>query len=201
MEKLLECFDHPTPLTSCEHIARVLLTWVNNHYNDFEVNARLYEFLEIFDDRLQNHEEEVRSPQRRLFAHSCLLQHIRSWRRLINLSCFTRASIRTITVTRSTRDDLLNFQTIGGSDTLANIGIFVSKVEKNSKVYEAGLKRGDQVCQLFPRRSDSIRSTVLSKESTVRMNCSCWHLKDEWIVLRWILYVRTLSSTNTIHFS
>jgi hypothetical protein len=44
---------------SCEHIARIVLAWVNNHYNDFETNTKLYEFLEIFDDRLQNHENEV----------------------------------------------------------------------------------------------------------------------------------------------
>ena len=45
---------------SCEHIARVVLSWVNNHYNDFETNIKLYEFLELFDDRLQNHETEVK---------------------------------------------------------------------------------------------------------------------------------------------
>ena len=57
--KLLECFDHPPQSNSCEHVARVVLTWVNNHYNDFETQAHLYEFLELFDDRLQNHEDDV----------------------------------------------------------------------------------------------------------------------------------------------
>ncbi|CAF2043483.1 unnamed protein product [Rotaria magnacalcarata] len=127
--KLLDYFDNHRNSASCEHIARVVLSWVNNHYNDFETNTKLYEFLEIFDDRLQNHE----------------LEHIRSWRHLINLACFTRASIRYITLTRSTRDDVLNFNILGGTDTLANNGIFVSKVEKNSKAYEAGLRRGDQI--------------------------------------------------------
>ncbi len=58
--KLLEFFDENIHSMSCEHIARVVLSWVNNHYNDFETNTKLYEFLEIFDDRLQNHETEVR---------------------------------------------------------------------------------------------------------------------------------------------
>jgi Rap guanine nucleotide exchange factor 2 len=127
--KLLEFFDENIHSMSCEHIARVVLSWVNNHYNDFETNSKLYEFLEIFDDRLQNHETE----------------QIRSWRYLINLACFTKASIRNVTITRSTRDDVLNFNILGGSDTLANNGIYVSKVEKNSKAYEAGLRRGDQI--------------------------------------------------------
>ncbi|CAF0888167.1 unnamed protein product [Rotaria sordida] len=127
--KLLKYFDQYKNSIICEHIARVVLSWVNNHYNDFETNIKLYEFLEIFDDRLENHE----------------IEHIRSWRHLINLACYTKATIRNITLTRSTRDDVLNFNILGGTDTLANNGIFVSKVEKNSKAYEAGLRRGDQI--------------------------------------------------------
>lgn len=59
-DKLLNYFDEHSNLTSLEHIARVVLSWVNNHYNDFETNTKLYEFLEVFDDRLQHHEKEVR---------------------------------------------------------------------------------------------------------------------------------------------
>ncbi|UJR30940.1 hypothetical protein I4U23_018452 [Adineta vaga] len=128
-DKLLNHFDVNGGLSSCEHVARVVLSWVNNHYNDFESNTKLYEFLEVFDDRLQHHENE----------------QIQSWRYLIDLACFTKASRRNVTITRSTRDDVLNFNILGGSDTLANNGIFVSKVEKNSKPYEAGLRRGDQI--------------------------------------------------------
>jgi hypothetical protein len=54
---------------SCEHIARVVLSWVNNHYNDFESNTKLYEFLEIFDERLQNHETEVKSSTKKKFFY------------------------------------------------------------------------------------------------------------------------------------
>ncbi len=83
---------------------------------------------------------------------------MKSWRYLLNLACFTKASIRTIILTRSTRDDILNFNILGGSDTLANNGIFVSKVERNSKVYEAGLRRGDQVILFRMKSFDFISS-------------------------------------------
>ena len=64
-KNLLDCFEKPTDTISSEHIARVLLSWVNNHYNDFETNTKLYEFLERFDDCLQNHEDEVNRVQLR----------------------------------------------------------------------------------------------------------------------------------------
>lgn len=71
---------------------------------------------------------------------------MKTWKYLLNLACLTKASIRTITITRSTRDDVLNFHILGGSETsTVNQGIFVSKVERNSKAYESGLRRGDQV--------------------------------------------------------
>ncbi|CAF0850292.1 unnamed protein product [Rotaria sp. Silwood1] len=127
--KLLENFHNTNNSTSPEHIARIVLSWVNNHYNDFESNTKLYEFLEKFHDCLQHHVHE----------------YMISWRHLLNLACFTKASIRTIIITRSTRDDPLNFKILGGSDTSINNGIFVSKVEPNSKAYEVGLRRGDQI--------------------------------------------------------
>ncbi|CAF0905048.1 unnamed protein product [Adineta ricciae] len=129
LNKLLECFQKSTNLTICEHVSRVILSWVNNHYNDFESNTQLNEFLEKFDDELQHHDGEG----------------MRSWKYLLNLACFTRASVRIITLTRSTRDDVLNFNILGGSDTVTHNGIFVSKVECHSKAYEAGLRRGDQI--------------------------------------------------------
>ncbi|CAF1161556.1 unnamed protein product [Adineta steineri] len=127
--KLLEYFNKNLNSTLSEHIARVILSWINNHYNDFESNSKLNDFLEKFDDLLQHYDGEF----------------MRSWKYLLNLACFTKASIRTVTITRSTRDDILNFNILGGSDTLTNNGIFVSKVERNSKAYDAGLRRGDQI--------------------------------------------------------
>jgi Rap guanine nucleotide exchange factor 2 len=57
--KLLEYFHKNINSLSSEHIARVILSWVNNHYNDFESNSKLNEFLEKFDDYLQHHDTEV----------------------------------------------------------------------------------------------------------------------------------------------
>ncbi|CAM4815277.1 unnamed protein product [Rotaria magnacalcarata] len=129
--------------TSSEHIARVVLSWVNNHYSDFESNPKLSEFLEKFDDYLQHRVPEC----------------MRSWRHTFNLICYTKSSIRTITITRSTRDDILNFEILGGSDTLANNGIFVSKIERHSKVYEVGLRRGDQILSVNGQSFDYLTNT------------------------------------------
>lgn len=90
------------------------------------------------------------------------MQHIRSWRHLINIACFTRATVRHITLTRSTRDDVLNFNILGGTDT-SNNGIFVSKVEKDSKAYEAGLRRGDQV-SLQCQKGKYLRLRLIRKQ-------------------------------------
>ncbi|CAF1173023.1 unnamed protein product [Rotaria sordida] len=153
--KLLENFHNTNNSTSSEHIARIVLSWVNNHFNDFESNSKLYEFLEKFDDFLQHH------------AHEYMI----SWRHLLNLACFTKASIRTITLTRSTRDDILNFKIIGGSDTHSNNGIFVSKVEQNSKAYEAGLRRGDQILSVNGQSFDH-----LTNARALEFLCNTTHL-------------------------
>jgi glutamyl/glutaminyl-tRNA synthetase len=62
--KLLEYFNKNINSISSEHIARVILSWVNNHYNDFESNTKLNEFLEKFDDYLQHHESEVETKKK-----------------------------------------------------------------------------------------------------------------------------------------
>lgn len=63
--------------------------------------------------------------------------------RLLNFTCTMKARPRTVTLTRSTKDEVLHFQICGGSEK--SCGIFITKVEKDSKAYEAGLKCGDQV--------------------------------------------------------
>lgn len=63
--------------------------------------------------------------------------------RLLNIACAAKAQTRNITLTRATREEVLHFSVLGGQER--GCGIFISKVEKGSKAYEAGLKRGDQV--------------------------------------------------------
>lgn len=55
--KILETFTKTSDNDLCEHLARVILSWINNHYHDFESNAQLNEFLEKFDDYLQHHQQ------------------------------------------------------------------------------------------------------------------------------------------------
>lgn len=59
VKKLMDTFHANIDSSLSEHIARVILSWVNNHYNDFESNPKLHEFLETFDEFLQNHSAEV----------------------------------------------------------------------------------------------------------------------------------------------
>ena len=63
--------------------------------------------------------------------------------RLLNIACAAKALARTIVLSRKGRDEVLHFMVLGGIER--GCGIFISKVEKNSKAHELGLKRGDQV--------------------------------------------------------
>jgi len=63
--------------------------------------------------------------------------------RLLNIARTAKAQPRTIVLTRATRDEILRFIVVGGTDH--GCGIFINKVEKGSKPDVAGLKRGDQV--------------------------------------------------------
>ncbi|KAG8191865.1 hypothetical protein JTE90_019800 [Oedothorax gibbosus] len=66
--------------------------------------------------------------------------------RLLNIACATKARNRTVTLARSTRDEVLHFHILGGYER--GFGVFVSKVDKGSKAEEVGLKRGDQILEV-----------------------------------------------------
>ena len=75
--------------------------------------------------------------------------------RLLNIACGAKARNRSVTLTRATREEVLHFSVLGGLER--GCGIFISKVEKGSKAYEAGLKRGDQVIVFRGFYMDSLR--------------------------------------------
>ncbi|XP_052780922.1 rap guanine nucleotide exchange factor 6-like isoform X6 [Mya arenaria] len=131
--RLLEWFGDPKLRAK---VTRVVLLWVNDHFNDFETNADMSEFLEHFEELM----EEERD------LDKCTRAQMKGQLRLLNLACASKARPRTVTLTRATRDEVLYFQILGGLER--GCGIFIKKVEKGSKAYEAGLKRGDQILEV-----------------------------------------------------
>ncbi|XP_021348179.1 rap guanine nucleotide exchange factor 2-like isoform X4 [Mizuhopecten yessoensis] len=112
-------------------VTRVVLLWVNNHFIDFEMDACMCDFLEKFEKLLE----------RELSSDTMIGQS-----RLLNIACAAKACPRTVTLTRATREEVLHFSVLGGQER--GFGIFISKVERASKAYEAGLKRGDQILEV-----------------------------------------------------
>ncbi|CAL1529208.1 unnamed protein product [Lymnaea stagnalis] len=124
VKNLLEWFKNDEVKTS---VTRVVLYWVNNHFNDFETNPDMCDFLEHFE---------------------CLLEREKMMGQLslLNMACAAKARLRTVTLTRATREEILHFSILGGLER--GHGIFVTKVQQGSKAFEAGLKRGDQILEV-----------------------------------------------------
>ncbi|XP_048248295.1 rap guanine nucleotide exchange factor 6-like isoform X4 [Haliotis rufescens] len=128
--KLLEWFGQPILRSK---VTRVVLLWVNNHFNDFETDTSMCEFLEEFETLLEKEPD-------------ALSEKMIGQMRLLNIACAAKARVRTITLTRATREEILRFQILGGCER--GHGIFITKVERGSKAFEAGLKRGDQILEV-----------------------------------------------------
>ncbi|KAK9736137.1 Ras association (RalGDS/AF-6) domain [Popillia japonica] len=110
-----------------DRVTRVVLLWVNNHFTDFETDPDMIEFLETFEQGLEN-------------------EKMIGQLRLLNIACAAKARLRNVVLARSNRDEPLDFQILGGYER--NFGIFISKVHKKSKAEEVGLKRGDQILEV-----------------------------------------------------
>ncbi|PRD35235.1 UNVERIFIED_CONTAM: Rap guanine nucleotide exchange factor 2 [Trichonephila clavipes] len=123
-ENLLRWFADPHLR---DKVTRVVLLWVNNHFTDFETDPEMMEFLETFEAGLER-------------------EKMQSQLRLLNIACATKARNRTVTLARSTRDEVLHFHILGGYER--GFGVFVSKVDKGSKAEDVGLKRGDQILEV-----------------------------------------------------
>ena len=122
--QLLEWFKDPDVR---DRVTRVVLLWVNNHFTDFETDPDMIDFLETFEQGLEN---EKMSGQLRL----------------LNIACAAKARLRNVVLARSSREEPLNFQILGGFER--NFGIFISKVDKKTKAEDVGLKRGDQIIEV-----------------------------------------------------
>lgn len=110
-----------------DRVTRVVLLWVNNQFTDFETDPEMIEFLETFEQCLEN-------------------EKMKGQLRLLNIACATKARMRNVVLTRPSRDEPLNFQILGGFER--HFGIFISKVDKKSKAEDVGLKRGDQILEV-----------------------------------------------------
>ncbi|KAG7176473.1 Rap guanine nucleotide exchange factor 2-like [Homarus americanus] len=110
-----------------DRVTRVVLLWVNNHFTDFEMDPVMMNFLEQFEEGLER-------------------EKMAGQLRLLDFACATKAQARTVTLTRPSRDEILQFSILGGYER--GYGIFISMVEKGSKAEDVGLKRGDQILEV-----------------------------------------------------
>uniref|UniRef100_A0A4W4H918 Rap guanine nucleotide exchange factor (GEF) 6 n=1 Tax=Electrophorus electricus TaxID=8005 RepID=A0A4W4H918_ELEEL len=115
-------------------VTRIVLLWVNNHFNDFEGNPSMTQFLEDFEKLL---DEKMKG-------------HLR----LLNIACAAKAKWRQVTLQKASREAPLHFSLQGGSERA--FGIFVESVEEGSKAAEAGLKRGDQIMEINGQNFENI---------------------------------------------
>ncbi|XP_063116982.1 rap guanine nucleotide exchange factor 2 isoform X6 [Cavia porcellus] len=142
-KKLLEWFNDPTLR---DKVTRVVLLWVNNHFNDFEGDPAMTRFLEEFENNLE---------REKMGGHL----------RLLNIACAAKAKRRLMTLTKPCREAPLPFLLLGGSEK--GFGIFVDSVDPGSKAAEAGLKRGDQILEVNGQNFENIQ---LSKAMEILRN-------------------------------
>uniref|UniRef100_A0A8C7R4E2 Rap guanine nucleotide exchange factor (GEF) 6 n=1 Tax=Oncorhynchus mykiss TaxID=8022 RepID=A0A8C7R4E2_ONCMY len=116
-------------------VTRIVLLWVNNHFNDFEGDPAMTRFLEDFEKLLET---------------TKMKGHLR----LLNIACAAKAKWRQITLQKPSRESPLYFSLHGGSER--GFGIFVESVEGGSKAAEAGLKRGDQIMEINGQNFENI---------------------------------------------
>ncbi|XP_060693276.1 rap guanine nucleotide exchange factor 6-like isoform X6 [Hemiscyllium ocellatum] len=134
-EKLLEWFKIDSLR---DKVTRVVLLWVNNHFNDFEGDPAMTNFLEEFENKLET---------------AKMKGHLR----LLNIACAAKAKWRQITLLKPSRESPLYFTLLGGSER--GFGIFVESVEAGSKAAEAGIKRGDQIMEVNGQNFENIQFT------------------------------------------
>ncbi|CAJ1063453.1 rap guanine nucleotide exchange factor 6 isoform X8 [Xyrichtys novacula] len=133
--KLLDWFQVDTLRDT---VTRIVLLWVNNHFNDFEGDPAMTHFLEEFEKHLE-------------------VTKMKGHLRLLNIACAAKAKWRQITLQKPSRETPLYFSVQGGSER--GFGVFVESVEPGSKAAEAGLKRGDQIMEINGQNFENISIT------------------------------------------
>ncbi|XP_074528625.1 rap guanine nucleotide exchange factor 6 isoform X2 [Halichoeres trimaculatus] len=134
-KKLLEWFQQDSRRDT---VTRIVLLWVNNHFNDFEGDPAMTHFLEDFERHLE-------------------MTKMKGHLRLLNIACAAKAKWRQITLQKPSRETPLYFSVQGGSER--GFGVFVEAVEPGSKAAEAGLKRGDQIMEINGQNFENISIT------------------------------------------
>ncbi|XP_067348100.1 rap guanine nucleotide exchange factor 6 isoform X4 [Channa argus] len=134
-KKLLEWFQIDSLRDT---VTRIVLLWVNNHFNDFEGDPAMTCFLEDFEKHLE-------------------ATKMKGHLRLLNIACAAKAKWRQITLQKASRESPLYFSVQGGSER--GFGIFVELVEEGSKAAESGLKRGDQIMEINGQNFENISLT------------------------------------------
>ncbi|TKS72042.1 Rap guanine nucleotide exchange factor 2 [Collichthys lucidus] len=142
-KKLLEWFHDPSLR---DKVTRVVLLWVNNHFNDFEGDPAMTHFLEEFENNLEKEK---------------MCGHLR----LLNIACAAKAKPRLVTLTKPSRDSPLAFSLLGGQEK--GFRIFIDAVEPGSKAAEVGLKRGDQIMEVNGQNFENVQ---LSKANEILKN-------------------------------
>ncbi|KAL1778791.1 rap guanine nucleotide exchange factor 6 isoform X2 [Sigmodon hispidus] len=118
-----------------DKVTRIVLLWVNNHFNDFEGDPAMTRFLEEFEKNLED---------------TKMNGHLR----LLNIACAAKAKWRQVVLQKASRESPLHFSLNGGSER--GFGVFVERVEPGSKAADAGLKRGDQIMEVNGQNFENI---------------------------------------------
>ncbi|XP_023372219.1 rap guanine nucleotide exchange factor 6 isoform X2 [Otolemur garnettii] len=118
-----------------DKVTRIVLLWVNNHFNDFEGDPAMTRFLEEFEKNLED---------------TKMNGHLR----LLNIACAAKAKWRQVVLQKASRESPLHFSLNGGSEK--GFGIFVEGVEPGSKAADSGLKRGDQIMEVNGQNFENI---------------------------------------------
>ncbi|XP_041520101.1 rap guanine nucleotide exchange factor 6 isoform X4 [Microtus oregoni] len=118
-----------------DKVTRIVLLWVNNHFNDFEGDPAMTRFLEEFEKNLED---------TRMNGHL----------RLLNIACAAKAKWRQVVLQKASRESPLHFSLNGGSEK--GFGVFVECVDPGSKAADAGLKRGDQIMEVNGQNFENI---------------------------------------------